>query len=92
MKKFCKPLREHAIKLINFKKKKVKLLRKSSRNNVKMQKSVIFVKKILKRNPTVNYHFIMKELAEEFKKQFTSLGEVNRNQMHNIYNSNRKIS
>ena len=64
-----------------------------------MQKAVIFVKKNLKINSTAfysgtnyNYHFIKKELAEEFKKQFTCLGEVNRNQMHNIYNSNRKRS
>ena len=99
MKKFCVSLREHAINFINFKKKKVKLLRKSSRNNMKMQKAVIFVKKNLKINPIVfhggtnyNYHFIKKELAEEFKKQFTCLGEVNRNQMHHIYNSNRKRS
>ena len=99
MKKFCVSLREHAIKFINFKKQKVKLLRKSSRNNMKMQKAFIFVKKNLKINPAVfhggtnyNYHFIKKELAEEFKKQFTCLGEVNRNQMHHIYNSNRKRS
>ena len=26
-----------------------------------------------------DYHFIMKELAEEFKKQFTSLGENTEN-------------
>ena len=46
-KKCCESLREHAMKIINFK-KIMKLLKKSSRNHMKMQKSVIFVKKNLK--------------------------------------------
>ena len=43
MKNFCEFLRQHAMKIINFKKKKMKLL-------IKMLKSVIFVKKKLKIN------------------------------------------
>ena len=46
--KFCESLREHAIKIINFKKEKMKLLTKSSRNQMKIQKSFIFVNKNLK--------------------------------------------
>ena len=46
MKKFCEFLREHVMKIINFKKKKMKLLTKKQK--LKMQKSVIFVKKNLK--------------------------------------------
>ena len=37
MKKFCEPLRKHAMKIINFK--------KTNKNYMKMQKFVIFVKK-----------------------------------------------
>ena len=49
MKIFCEFLREHAMKIINIKrKKKLKLLQKSSRNHMKMQKYVIFIKKNLK--------------------------------------------
>ena len=48
MKKFCKSLRQNTIKIINFKKEKMKLLTKSSRNQMKMQKSVVFVRKNLK--------------------------------------------
>ena len=85
------------------------LLTKSSRNHMKMQKSIILVKKNLKivsdcchytgeyrgaansicnlkynvpkkilrvfHNGSNYDHFIIKELAEEFKKQFTCLGE-----------------
>ena len=50
MKKFCEFLREHAMKIINFKKKKWNCYQKSSRNHMKMQESVIFVKKNLKIN------------------------------------------
>ena len=35
--------------------------------------------------PSYDYHFVIKELTEEFKKQFTCLGE-------NLYSSNRKRS
>ena len=50
MKKFCEFLREHAMKTISFKKKKMKLLTTSSKTNMKMQKSVVIVKKNLKIN------------------------------------------
>ena len=51
MKKLCKSLREHALKIINFKKKKMKLLtKKNSRNHMKMEESVIFVMKNLNIN------------------------------------------
>ena len=40
-------LREHAVKIIKFKNKKNEIIDKSkSRNHVKMQKYVIFVKKV----------------------------------------------
>ena len=35
-----------------------------------------------------DYHFLIKELAEEFKKQFTCLGELW--DILNLYSSNRK--
>ena len=50
MKKFAESLKDHTMKIINFKKKKMKLLTKEQQNNMKMQKSVIFVKKNLKIN------------------------------------------
>ena len=50
MKQFCDFLTEHTIKIIYFKKKKMKLITKSSRNHMKMQKFIIFVKKNLKIN------------------------------------------
>ena len=48
VKKFCESLREHAMEIINLKKKKIKLLIKE--HHMKMQKFVIFVKKNLKIN------------------------------------------
>ena len=50
MKKFCEFVREYAMKIINYKKKKQKIVNKSGRNYMKMQKSVIFLKKKLKIN------------------------------------------
>ena len=51
MKKFCEFLRRHAMKIINFKKKKKwNYWPKISRNHTKMQKSDIFVKKNFKIN------------------------------------------
>ena len=50
MKKFCDSLREHPMKIINFKKKKWSYYQKISKNHIKMQKFVIFVKKNLKTN------------------------------------------
>ena len=45
MTKFCEFLREHAMKIINLEKNEVI---DSSRNHTKVQKSVLFVKKIWK--------------------------------------------
>ena len=47
---FCEFLREDAIKIINFKKKKMKLLTNIRKNRMKMQKFVKFVKKNLRIN------------------------------------------
>ena len=116
MKRFWGSLREHAIGVIKFKKKKNW---PSSKNNIKMQTIVTFVQRDLNinmlsikiivklgtivimqqnikvldiayanynnipnENPTASpnrsnydYHFIIKELAEEFVKQLSCLGE-----------------
>ena len=45
---FCESLRVLTIKIISFKKKRMKLL--TNNRNVKIQKSAIFVKRILKIN------------------------------------------
>ena len=47
IKKFPESLREHVVEIINFKKTKMKSLTKSSRNHIKIEKFVIFVKKNL---------------------------------------------
>ena len=49
-KKFSKYLREHAMKIINFKKKKLKLSKKEQQESYETHKSIIFVKKNLKTN------------------------------------------
>ena len=46
MNNFCKFLREHAMKIINFKKKEKKLLTKEPHESYEMEESVIFVKNI----------------------------------------------
>ena len=38
-----------------------------------------------------DYHFVITELAEKLKKQFTSLGE-NAKKIHNLYSFNKKRS
>ena len=38
-----------------------------------------------------DYHFVIKESAKEFKKQFTCLGENTKN-VYNLYSSNKKNS
>ena len=50
MKKFCESLKEHAIKIINFKKKNIKLLTQAQQESCEHAKSVMFVKKSLKMN------------------------------------------
>ena len=117
MKKFWESLRERALKIINFEKKKMIRLQKNNRNRMKRQKSVTFPKKssnisililkiIVKLNTiviilvnsetlhiahliwnivylkkllwlfTMNYHFIMKNLAKKFKGELTWLREI----------------
>ena len=44
MNNFCESLREHAMKIINFEKKKIIPL-KNKRNHIKRQKSAVFAKK-----------------------------------------------
>ena len=46
MKKFCESLREHAMKIINFKKKENEVINKRAAEIMKMKKSFIFVKNI----------------------------------------------
>ena len=106
MKKFCESLREDAMKIINFKKKKMKLLTKEQQESYENAKICYICKEkfenkylkdkkyckvrslsihrriknivYLKKNhngSNYDYHFVIKELAEEFKKQFTCLGE-----------------
>ena len=120
MEKFYESLREYAIKIINFKKKKIKLLTKEQQESDENAKICYICKEkfgneylkdkkyrkvrdhchytgeyrgaahsicnlkysVPKKIPIVfhngsnyDYHFIIKELAEEFKKQFTCLGE-----------------
>ena len=121
MRKFCEFLREHAMKMINFKKKKMKLLTKEQQESYekvqiccicrgKPENKYLKDKKyrkvrdhchyteeeykgaahsicslkysVPKTLPIVfhngsnyDYHFIIKELAEEFKKQFNCFGE-----------------
>ena len=55
MKIFCKSLRQHTMKMI-LKSKKWSYWQKSSKNHMKMQKSVIFVKKNLKMNILKNIY------------------------------------
>ena len=52
MEKVCESLREHTMKMINFKKKKNEVINKiaAGRKHMKIQKSVIFVTEILKIN------------------------------------------
>ena len=50
MKNSCEIVREHAMKTINFKKEKMKLLTKEQKSHMKIQKSVRFVKKYSKIN------------------------------------------
>ena len=50
MKKFCELLREHVMKRINFKKKKMKLLKKEQQKSYENAKIYYICKKILKIN------------------------------------------
>ena len=50
MNRFCKSLREHAVNIINFKNKKVKLLRKEQNESYENEKVCYICKKNLKIN------------------------------------------
>ena len=121
MKKFYESLREHAMKIINFKKKKMKLLTKEQQESYENTKICLICKekfenKLLKdkkyrkvrdhfhnagkyrgaahsicnlkysvpekipiafhNGSNYDCHFIIKELAKEFRKQFICLGEI----------------
>ena len=120
MKIFCEFLREHSMKIINFKKKKMKLLTNEQQESYENAKICYICKEKFENKYLTNkryckvrdhchykgekrgaahiicnskhslpkkipvafsngsnydYHFIIKELAEEFKKQFTCFGE-----------------
>ena len=91
MKKFCESLREHEMEIINFKKKKAKLLTKEQQESYENAKLCYICKEKIKNKYVKNkvrdvyviqnimflknFHFIIKELAEEFEKQLTCLGE-----------------
>ena len=64
---FCKYLREHATKKINFKKRKVKLLTKEQENQMKMRKSVISVKKNLETNISKIKNILKLEIIDVIK-------------------------
>ena len=59
MKKFCEFVREHAMKIINFEKKKMKLLTKEQQ---KSYENVLFVKKDLKINISKTKNIIKLEI------------------------------
>ena len=135
-KRFCEFLKEHTMKIINSKEKKMKLLTKEqheSYENAKIcyiykekfenkyfkdkkyrkvrdhchyagehrgaKQSICNLKYNLPRKIAIvfhnisnyGYHFIMRVLAEEFKKQFTCLGESTKN-IYKLYSFNRKKS
>ena len=134
MKKFCESLREHAMKIINFKKKNMKLWTKEQQESHENAKICYICKEKLESKylkdkkyrkvrdhchytgvyrgaahsicnlkysvtntiPIVfhngsnyDYHFIIKEFAEEFKKTIY-LFRRKHWQIHNLCNSNRK--
>ena len=130
MKKFCGTLREHAMEIINFKKKKIKLLTNEQQESYESAKncyisdeklkdkhakdkkyrkvSVYFhytgaihsicnlkynelkeISTVFNNGSNYDYHFIIKELAEVFDRQFTSLGE---NTEKNLSSSDRNRS
>ena len=81
MKKFCNSLREHAQRIVGFEKKKMLLLTskelKSHEDGKVCQMWKIFQKYSLQRfnGSKYDYHFIIKELANESKVPFECVGE-----------------
>ena len=79
MKKFCKDLREHAAKIINYEKKKMIPLTKEEKVHIyryihryKIPKEIPVV---FHNGSTYDYHFIIKELVKEFDGNFEYLDE-----------------
>ena len=77
MKRFCEFLREQAMKTITFKKKTTKLLTKEQQESYQNAKICYICKKRIENKYLKgkkyhkirdHYRFIMRELAEEFKK------------------------
>ena len=79
MTKFCKDLREHATKIINYEKKDMIPLTKKEEENYNNQKVCCICKKeipvVFHNGSTYDYHFIIKELVKEFEGNFECLGE-----------------
>ena len=84
--KFCKDLREHATKIINYEKKDMIPLTKKEEENYNNQKVCYICKKefdksdkkhykVFHNGSTYDYHFIIKELLKEFEGNFECLGE-----------------
>ena len=67
MKRFCKDLRDHATRIIDFKKKFIIPLTKH-----KIPKNIPI---IFHNGSKYDYHFIIRELASEFEGNFECLGE-----------------
>ena len=118
MKEFCKDLKEHATKIINYEKKEMILLTKEEGKTNRRQKKMLYMQKrfstddnnkkhqkvrdhchytekcrsaahnicnlrykipkeisvVFHNGSTYDYHFIIKELAVEFKGEFKCLG------------------
>ena len=132
MKKICESLREHAMKKLNFKNKKTKLLTKEQKESSKNAKVCYICKEkfenkylkdkkyckvrdsfhypgeqrgaarsicnwkysvpkkiltVFHNGPNYDYNFIIKDLAEEFKKH---LFRAKHWKVHNFYSRNRK--
>ena len=69
MENFCEFLRELPMKIINFKKKQMKLSTKEQQESNENAKSC-------QKLSSYDYHFIKKVLAEEFKKYLTCLQDT----------------
>ena len=82
LKRSCEFLRGHAMKIINFKNKKMKLLTKEQQESYENAKICYICKEkfenkylkdkkclsVFHNGSNYDYHFIIKELAEEFEK------------------------
>ena len=76
MNKFCKDLREHVTKIINYEKKKMIPLTSAAHNICNLRYKVPEKVPIVFHNgSTYVYNFIMKELEKEFEGNFECLGE-----------------